>query len=491
MATGVNPFDKMANFLLPKSLKVTGTGSALTPTYDPQQAGQPLAALDTNNHIRDLLESRRSTEDSDLIAVLMQYDSDMGAAVNAYLTLANTTMRVLCKTPLNEIDTDAQEKIEQLLLALSYTQDYSLGFTKNRSINSRNAAFRYSLLKRGSIGAEMILGEDFGFSDLRMIDTQTLEWSEPKNGKLSPMQKVGDQEIKLDIPTFFYTTHRQDPNSPYSKSFFISAINTIYARLQIINDLYNIMQVTGYPRIKIKVIEEVIDKNMPEIIKRDPEQRRGFIQSIIGATQANFASIRPDQPLVHTDSFEIDVLNHESAGMTLDIRPVIEILDAQNQASLKSMATILGRGESGVNTASVEAQLFSMSATELNEPISDIWSAALTFALRLAGSTSYVEVWFDESEMRPPNELEPALVQRQARLLKDLSLGNITDVEYHLKMYNRLPPKGTKPLSGTNFLNASSEIDASSNTPQKDQPDSRQRAATKKADSGAKSNAVK
>lgn len=490
MAT-LNPFDKLANVLLPKTLKVTGTGSALTTTFNPQQTGQPLAALDTDTHIRDLLDNRRSTEDADLIATLMQFDSDVGAAVNAYLTLANTPMRILCKTPDDQIDENAQVIVQQLLTTLSFTQDYSLGFSRNRSLNSRNESFRYSLLKRGSIGAEAILSADFGFADLRMLDTKTLEWSEPKNGKLKPLQKVGDTEVNLDIPTFFYATHRQDPGSPYSKSFFISSINTIYARLQIINDLYNIMQVTGYPRIKIKFVEEILVKRLPTEVARDPDKVNRFLQSIVGQTQSNFANVRPDQPLVHSDAYDIDILNDQSPGMALDIRPIIEVLDAQNQASLKSMATILGRGESGVNTASVEAQLFSMSATELNKPIADIWSAALTFALRLSGSLSYVHVWFDESEMRPPNELEPAYVQRQARLLKDLSLGIITDVEYHLQMYKRLPPKGAPLLSGTNFLDANAQIDSSSNTPQKDQPDSRQRAATKKADSGAKSNAVK
>ena len=172
------------------------------------------------------------------------------------------------------------------------------------------------------------------------------------------------------------------------------------------------------------------------------------------------------------------------------------MLNAQNQAALKSVATVLGRGESGVNTASVESMIFSMQAAEINEPLAEIWSALLTFALALSGSTSKVHVYFDKPEMRPPNELEPAKVQKQARLLKDLSLGLITDDEYHWEMYNRPKPTTAPELSGTGFLDkkedSSSDVaTAQSNTPQKDQPDSRQRAQTRKADASAKSNAVK
>lgn len=52
---------------------------------------------------------------------------------------------------------------------------------------------------------------------------------------------------------------------------FISVINTVYARLQIINDLYNIMQITGYPRMTVKVLEEVATRGLPESDKRDPK----------------------------------------------------------------------------------------------------------------------------------------------------------------------------------------------------------------------------
>jgi hypothetical protein len=43
---------------------------------------------------------------------------------------------------------------------------------------------------------------------------------------------------------------------------------------------------------------------------------------------------------------------------------------------------------------------------------------------------------------------------RQSRLLRDLSLGLITDAEYHLKMYGRLAPAKSEELMGTGFFDA-------------------------------------
>ena len=484
---------KLSNIVLPTTTK--SGGSALVPSYDPQQSDQVITALETNMHLRNLLDERVSTEDDDLIETLMTYDPDVSAALGAYLTLSNTEMRYIAKTPEGEIDSDAIEKISLLITQLTNPIDYSKGFTPARSLRARNEAFRYMLLKRGSISAELVLDDAFGVLDIRNIDSLTLEWYQKENGYLTPVQKVGSDEIDLNIPTFYHARHRQDPSKPYSKSSFIAVINTVYARLQIINDLYNIMQITGYPRMTVKVMEEVATRGLPEHDKRDPKKRKAHLDSVIGDVTRRFASIRADQPVVHTDSVDVDTLNMPNGATGIDIQPVINVLNAQNQAALKSVATVLGRGESGVNTASVESMIFSMQASEINDPIAEVWSNLLTFALRLSGSTSYVKVYFDKPEMRPPNELEPAKVQKQTRLQKDLSLGLITDDEYHWEMYNRPKPSSAPELSGTGFLEnqneTSSEANATTNTPQKDQPNSRQRAQTKKADASANSNSVK
>jgi hypothetical protein len=148
---------------------------------------------------------------------------------------------------------------------------------------------------------------------------------------------------------------------------------------------------------------------------------------------------------------------------------VIEVLNAQNQAGLKTMATIIGRGTSGVNTASVEARIAAMNADELNEPLAEMWQGLFSFMLHMQGYQGFVDVTFEPVEMRPQLELEPQKTMKQARLLQDLSLGNITDEEYHLEMYNRLPPDGAAELSGTGFMNAATaSVDAEGVSPNGD-----------------------
>lgn len=485
-----NIFAKMGEVLLPKALQVGGKGQS--PAFDASRGSDPVPRPITNSHQRDLLAERSGTDD-DLIQTLMRYDSDVAAATHAYLTVANTEMRHLCYDELGQVDPVAQQTISQFLTSLGTTMDYSQGFTMNRSLRARNEKMRYMLLKRGSVAGELLYDRKLGtITDFLLLDTGSLDWSQKVNGKLKPAQRVGQGDpIPLDFATVYYSSFRQDPSDPYSKSFFISVINTIYARTQIINDLYRIMNINGFPRIKIELLEETIRKHVPQSIKNNPTKVSEFINSIISETQASFQNIRPDQPLVHTDSSVITVMNERSSAMSLDISPIIKVLDAQNQSSLKTMATIIGRGESGVNTASVEARIFALSAAELNDPVAELWEQALTFVLRLSGSRSRVAVHFAEPELRAESELEPARTQKQARLHKDLSLGLITDEEYHLQMYNRLPPQTAPILSGTNFLGGGVAQTAEVTKGPADQPNSVQRQTTTKADKSAASNANK
>ena len=257
------------------------------------------------------------------------------------------------------------------------------------------------------------------------------------------------------------------------------------ARQQVINDLYRIMQITGFPRISITVLEEVMAKNAPPEIRNDQQKLRAYINARRNEVGAQFASIRPDQPIVHTDSMEVTMLNDKNPSAGLDISKIIETLNAQNQAGLRTMATVLGRGESGVNTATVEANLFAMNADSINKPIAEIFSKVLTMALRLQGSESRVKVHFPEINLRSELEGEANLNMKSARLRQDLSDGLITDDEYHLAMYRRIRPDAVPELTGTGFNDKKMEVDAEKVSPN---ADPQGKSVSKATDKQAKSN---
>lgn len=463
----------------PKKLAVS-----TTPTYD--GTGNSLSAPTYREHLEDIFNSRTENNTQELVRTLMFSDPDVSAAANAYLTLANTDIQFEVKDLEGEEDEEGLKDVQKLAVALSTVTDYTLKFQRKKSLKQIAADMRYMLLMRGSIGAELVFDKFLVPSEIKHVDTASLVWTETKPNIFKPVQEseTGD-EINLDIPNFFFDNYRQNPTDIYSRSPFTAAVNTIAARQQVINDLYRIMQKTGYPRIDIEVAEEVLRKSMPDIVRDDPLASKQWMVDQINAITNQVNGLRADSALVHTDSYTASLLNEGGPARSMDVKAIIEVLNSANQSALKTMATVIGRGDSGINTSTTEARIFSMSADELNVPIENILSQMFTYAMRLGGSESLVTVKFKKSEMRPPDELEPQLASKQARLLTLLSHGLITDQQFHRDMFGKPKPDGIEDFSGTDFLNPVDDDGADSDISPNSDPLGR---SVSKGDGAAKSN---
>lgn len=463
--------ERLLNIIAPKR-KAKAGGQSVTGTYNPQAPDRVLTAPLYKEHLVDIMQSRQADDSRDLIKFLFVHDPDMSAAVSAYLTMANTPISIIVKDLDQQIDREATKTLLAAINQLTRPVDYTLGFQLKPDLYQICENLRYMLLMRGAIAAELVLDKQLLPYQIRHVDAASLDWYETKAGEYKPRQKVsGIQDgVDLNIPTFFVNFYRRDPTTIYTKSTFVSAITTIAARQQVINDLYRIMQQTGYPRMAVKVLEEVLRNNMPVNISTNPEAQTRWLDSRKTEIRSSLMNLRSDEILTHWDSAEPYIINEKTPGVGIDISEVINVLNAQNQAGLKTMATVIGRGTAGVNTGSVEARIAAMNADEINHPVAEILADIFSFMLHYSGYQGFVEVSFAPAELRPEMELEAHKAMRQARLRKDLSDGLITDDEYHLMMYNRLRPDTAPELSGTKFMDAAGPdmVDAGGATPNTD-----------------------
>ena len=458
--------------IVPPRLRAAEKGTARTATFDPNaaQRGNTLSLPTYREHLQDLFSTRVAQNSKDLISELLVFDPDFSAALHAYLTVANTEPLLQVYDLDDQPDRAGQQMLQQMLIAFSTRSDYSKGFRMTRSLNSITEAMRYMVLARGGIAAEMVFDKQLTPTEVRNVELGQIEWIERTPGDYRPRQVTTQNEIiDLDIPTFFVRFYRQNPGKIYPHSPFVSGINTVAARTQVMNDLYRIMNLTGYPRIEATVLEEVLRKNIPENLRQDEEESRRWVKARLDEIAAQIVNMRPDSVWVHFDSVETKILNDKGPGSAFDVAVIIDILNSMNQSALKTMATVMGRGSSsGVNTSTVEARIFAMMADELNTPIADVLADMFTLALRLQGSTSYVWCGFKPAELRPETELEPQYAIRQSRLLELLSQGIITDDEFHLEMFNRFRPESVPELSGTGFFGKSAQVDIGDVSPNSD-----------------------
>lgn len=446
-------------------------GTSYTGTYQASNSAAVLSAQTYRAHLRDLFTDRQSQDSRALLKDLFKYDSDISAALHAYLTTCKTSPRFYVYNMEGILDREGQKNFENIKRSLSTRLDYSTGFSFTKSLYEIADEMRYMILLRGGCASELIFNKFLLPEQIRTVDMATLEWFEKSPGLYKPQQKPAgsNDSINLDIPNFFVKYYRQNPTEIYPESVFVSGINTIAARQQVINDLYRIMQKTGYPRMEATVVEEVLRNNAPLEMQTNEEKMIQWLNSRLQDIANDLSDLRPDAAYVHFDAVTPKILNEKGPGSSMDVTSVINVLNSQNQAALKTMATVIGRGESGVNTASVEARIFALTAESLNQTVADMFSDMFTLAIRMTGFLGYVECKFDTVELRPETELEPQKVMRQDRLLKDLSRGIISDDEYHIYMYNRPRPDHAVELSGTGFYeNTGSAVDTSSVSPNSD-----------------------
>lgn len=452
---------KLFDFIMPKKTMKKG-GVSYTDSYDPSASGEVIDVPEYNKFLNDIQTVRTGGTSLEIMKELFQTDPDCSAAVNAYLSLSDTKPIIKAYDNNGELSRDGIKLAQSLLYQLFSITDYSLGYQRKASFREFKEQLGYMILLRGEIGVELICDDAKRPTSLRCVDMATVKFKEKKPGEFKPEQETENttSSINLDIPTFFTARFRQDPTEVYSDSFFTSAINTIAARSTVINDLYRIMKITGFPRIKITVVEEVLKKNAPESIRDDATKMNAWVRQQLQLVSSSYAALTATSAFVHTDSIEAGVLNDKNPGASLQVSEIIQTLDAQNQAGLKVVATVLGRGQAGVNTASTETIVFAKHANAFNRPIEDVLSAALTLAARLNGFSGWVELSFSDVELRPALELENQNTMKQTRYNTMLSLGEITDDEYDLAILGRLRDKSLPQLSGTNFDAAgSSQVD--------------------------------
>lgn len=448
------------------------SATSITPTHNPQNKDQILQIPTYREHLQALRDNRLAQSSQDLLKAMFKQDPDVSAAVGAFLTLSDTPMTMLVRDLDGNIDTAASGELPKLVRALTSATDYTLGFSFKPSLPLLIQEMRYMMMLRGAIGNELVFDKNLVPSRLQHVDMASIEWLEKEPGVYKPRQiQAGKNEGQmLDIPSFFVAFHRRDPTSIYATSDFVSVINTAAARTQVINDLYRIMQITGFPRIDIKVLEETLVENAPESIKNDVNALRDWTNERMQDVASQFATLRSDQSFVHTDSIEASILNDKNPGAGLQIEQVIEVLNSQNQAALKTMATVIGRGSGAAGVASVEARIAALNADQLNVPIRAQLEQAFTFLINVFGIPGFVEIEFAPAELRPRMELEAQKSLKAARLRQDLSDGLVTDEEYHLQMYGRLPPAGVEALSGSGFMTPApaGQVDAADVTPNDD-----------------------
>lgn len=413
-------------------------------------------------HIQDVQNYRYLDADA-LLKQLSKMDPDVSAGIWNFLRLLDSGFTATALDKNLQPSNKFQAQLDQMLFRMAGKSDYKNWDALRLSITqTANQLAKYILL-RGGAGLEVVLGKDKRLFKMVVIDPVSVYFKQPVKGQFMPYQRnsITGQEVCLAIPTFFWGVLDPDTDSPFETPPFLPAIQAVLFNISVMQDLQRIVKRVAFPRISIKIVEQTLRKFAPAHIQFDEKLLANWMNEQRNAIGNSLKDLAPEDAAVFFDSISIDMLETKN-NATIDFKPLIQVIDQRVITGLKSMPTILGRQFGSSQTlGGVEALLYAKSVKCVQDVVISILERALILSLQLEGIKGYVRCKYGEVSLRPAHELETFLQLKQNRVLKNLSLGFITD-ETAAEELTGDPtlPAGYVPLCGTGFMNpASNSID--------------------------------
>jgi len=176
----------LGTILLPKGKGVKG-GKGATPGF--VRTNATMAAPGYRDHLTDLYTSRSASDSRTLMATLVNFDPDVSAAINAFLSVAGSVDPIIIAY--DEKDEPSADGVvigQQLMAVLTTVNDYTLGYSNKPTLDDLCTQDRYMTLMRGGTARELVLDKTYVPSELRLVDPATLTWEQSAPGVYKPTQ---------------------------------------------------------------------------------------------------------------------------------------------------------------------------------------------------------------------------------------------------------------------------------------------------------------
>lgn len=447
----------LPTFPLPKPPK----GAQAIPGYR-RTAAPTTAVLRRNDRLTQNLDrlanAKSQVSTNATIRELSQTSPDLSSAVSFLLRTGIPEGFVITARTLDgKISPDATALAHELLRRLTYMGNVDGSFGSQMTIQSLSEQLGKELILYGSACLEVALDKARVPASMNPISVTTLRMFDEDNS-FKLQQYVSGVEIDLDLPTIIYTTVDQLLTDAYSSSYMEAAIQPILTDIDFNNDMRRVLKRSVHPRLQAVIDSELIKKLAPPDILNDPDKFAAYKLALIQEVQSVVNESQPEDAFVSFDSVKYNYVEggQDPSGI---IERIQAVLNGKLVAGVKTLPVILGLGGSA-NSSSAEALLYVKQADMLRRKLNEMYSRALTIAVRLMGQDCYVDFLYDPINLKPTAELEAFAAMKQSRVLQLLSLGLITDEEASLQLTGNLPPEGYTPLAGTMFQSGSLNIPA-------------------------------
>lgn len=389
------------------------------------------------------------------VRALARRDGTVSAAVFALVQVANSPYKLRAyASGTHQYDPVATDLARSIAASMDTLYDYTEGFSDRVPLMGIIETGLREVIETGAICGELVLDKFRLPQRINIIPYEELTWKAKSDGTKYPSQTSTGGEIDLNIATFWIAESHKEANVAYTNSMLEGALNTAFYYAEFIEDMRRAVRRSGHARVLVTLNAEKVRASAPPEIATDPEKLRTFMEDTRQGVVDVINAMEPEDALVTYDLAEMDTISAE--GEKMDYKDLLAALSGMLATSMKTHPSILGLRLAGSQSLSnTESLIYLKIAKSVQRPIEQLMSRAMTLAVRLYGSDSYVKFDFEEIDLRPDSELEAFKIMKQQRVLEQLSLGFITDEEAAEELGTGPRAPGAPPLSGTFFHDTS------------------------------------
>ena len=368
---------------------------------------------------------------SDILDMLRINHPETSFALWQFLRVANSGLEFDAKKVTGEHSDRGQKVLDQILWRLNHPPN-SGRFEESKGIGLITGQLLLNAMMRGGVGGEDVLNSLGKLDRIQPFDPATL-YFQREEGRLVPYQRQSipgsNGYVKIDYPTVFYEPLDPSTDDPYGSSPLISLIQVIVWQVQFLNDLLAAVHQTGYPRMRVKLLEEIAKKNAPSHVQNDPVKYKEWMDKIRTDVQTAMRNLKPDAIPVLWDSAELDLVG-KGGGQTIKVDAVITTINKSLAAALKTLSSILGIGENtSKESYAAELKLYSRGIESVQKVVENFLERALTLALNLEGQQGWVDVKFKTVDLRSDYQIIAEVQTYQDVVYSARDEGDISDEE--------------------------------------------------------------
>lgn len=362
------------------------------------------------------------------------------------------------------INEDATRTLQSLIARFDVVGDPAEGYVGSGSIKSCSESLARDIVMYGQEAAELVLDKSRMPYRIQPISSTVIQFKPDGNG-VKPFQKVGSDELDLDVPTVVIIQLDSNLITPYATSPLEPALRAVIFSETFMNDLLRVMRRAIHPRLRVSIDEERFRKNLSPEAQMDADVARQEMAALVSEIENKVNGLAPEDALIFFDTLGFDVETPAGAGDSYDT--LRDIANAKMASGSKTLPSVLGlaAGSASSNIASTEVAVYLRSIdSSIRQKLNEMYSRLFTIAIRLMGADCYATFEYEALSIRPDAEMESFSQTRQMRILELLELGLITDFEACLKLTGKLPPPGYKPLAGTMFRSQKASAEPATDT---------------------------